>query len=194
MCPYPPDGIPTDSNYVYLYTNCYMKLLSFVLLLFISTATFSQSLKKYPIGNTGCSAYAFCQFGDFDADNSEDSSKVFTKECAQDSTTYGIICVQLKTAIEKPDIAESVLISYLDFLKTQFKITSSAGYGKGHRLKDREDTRGVLDYWEDADKYHWKVKGWTDGKFIAVMYTYSKKELSETKINLFLDGFRLPGM
>ena len=72
------------------------------------------------------------------------------------------------------------------------KITKSAGYGKGHRLKDNENTRGVIDYWEDNDKNNWKVKGWTDGKFICVLYAYSSKELPEQKVNVFLDGFRLP--
>jgi hypothetical protein len=85
-----------------------------------------------------------------------------------------------------------MLIDYLDYLKGAFNITKSAGYGKGHRLNGREDTRGVIDYWVDKDKANWKVKGWTDGKFITIMYGFSAKELPETKVNTFLDGLILP--
>lgn len=153
----------------------------------------SQVIKKYPIGNSGCSAYLYCQPTKFTEDYSEDSSKVYTGECEKEGVNYGIICIKLLNPVTDLSAAEDVTISYLDYLKGSFGITSSAGYGKGHHLKDDENTRGVLDYWEDKDKNHWKIKAWTDGKFIGVMYAYSSKELPETKVNLFLEGFRLPG-
>ena len=154
----------------------------------------AQGLKKYAIDNSGCSAYFFCDPDTFDIEKSQDSSVVYTGECSNDSIEYGEICVKLK---QKPDglqASEDLLISYLDYLKTTLNITGAAGYGKGHRLKNRENTRGVIDYWADKDKNNWKIKGWTDGNYIAVMYAYSKKELPETKINIFLDGLVLPGM
>jgi hypothetical protein len=49
----------------------------------------------------------------------------------------------------------------------------------------------VIDYWT-VRKNNWKVKGWTDGKFIAVLYAIPK-ELPESKVNVFLDGLQLPG-
>ncbi|MES1218659.1 MAG: hypothetical protein ABUT20_24360, partial [Bacteroidota bacterium] len=90
--------------------------------------------------------------------------------------------------------AEETAVSYLDFLKTQFKIKAAVGYGKGHRLNNNENTRGIIDYWTDDENENWKVKAWTDGKFITVLYVYSNKELPEAKVNVFLDGLRLPGM
>ena len=74
-------------------------------------------------------------------------------------------------------MAEDLLIAYLDYLKGNFGITKSAGYSKGHILNKKENTRGILDYWEDGEKNKWKVKAWTDGKFIGVMYAYSNKDL-----------------
>jgi hypothetical protein len=59
-------------------------------------------------------------------------------------------------------------------------------------LKNKEATRGVIDYWEDKDGVSYKIKGWTDGKYIAVMYAYAKTELPDTKVNVFLDGLVLP--
>jgi hypothetical protein len=167
----------------------------FLLFVFSSCILFSnaQVLKKIPVSNSGCSLYTYCDFK-IDQAYSEDSSLVYTGECEKDQVSYGVICVRLKISQDDLDGAEESLIGYLDYLKSSFGILKSAGYGKGHRLADNEKTRGVLDYWEDSDKNNWKIKGWTNGKYIAVLYGYSAKELPETKLNVFLDGFRFPGM
>jgi hypothetical protein len=156
-------------------------------------STHAQTLKKVPISNSGCSLYTFCELK-FEKEYSEDSSLVYVGECAKDGMTYGLICVKLLQPADDLDRAEESLISYLDYLKTSFKILQSAGYGRGHRLANNENTRGVIDYWEDSDKNNWKIKGWTNGKYIGVLYGYSSKELNETKLNIFLEGFRFPGM
>lgn len=153
----------------------------------------AQALKKTAIAKSGCSLYTYCDLK-FDQSKSEDSSSIYTSECVKDEVSYGVICVQLLTPPDSLSQAEVLMTAYLDYLKTSFGISKAAGYGKGHRLQNRENTRGVLDYWEDNEKNNWKVKAWTDGKFIGVLYAYSKKALPENKVNVFLDGFRLPGM
>jgi hypothetical protein len=157
----------------------------------------AQMLKKVPIrdsgNNSGCFVYAFCNFL-FETEYSNDSSLVYMSECSKEETNYGVICVKLRKPADDINRAEEALVTYLDYLKTSFKITKAAGYGKGHRLANNENTRGILDYWEDSDKNKWKVKAWTHGKFIGVLYGYSAKELNETKLNVFLESFRFPGM
>ena len=149
------------------------------------TVVCAQSLKKYAIGNSGCSAYFLCKPDTFSVTKSQDSSDVYNGECQNGETYYGVICVKLKEKISDMETSEQTLIAYLDYLKQALNINTAAGYGKGYKLRNREDTRGVIDYWQDKDKDNWKVKGWTDGKYIAVMYAYSKKELEETKVNVF---------
>jgi hypothetical protein len=184
-----------DRKLDYIYQKNFMRKL---LLLIFSTLSFiivkSQSFKKYEISNSGCSVYMFCAPGRFDEAYSEDSSRVYTAECNADGLNYGIICVKLLTPSENLSEAEDMLISYLDYLKVNFDIRSAAGYGRGNRLNNREDTRGVVDYWKDGDNNNWKVKAWTNGKFIGVLYAYSKKELPETKADAFLNSFRFPEM
>ncbi len=154
---------------------------------------YGQSLKKYAISTSGCSAYLFCDpTSSFSHEKSQDSSDVYTCECTNDGTNYGVICVKLKEKIDDLTDAESVLIAYLDFLKNQFGVNKSTGYGKGHRLKNNENTRGVIDYWEDKDGISYKIKGWADGKYIAVLYAAKKGELAETKVNIFLESLSLP--
>lgn len=165
----------------------------FLMLVCVGTS-FGQALKKYAIGTSGCSVYSFCDPGTFEENYSEDSAKVFTSECKNEDAYYGIICIQLKNEISIMANAEDVLVTYLDYLKSAFKITNATGYGKGLRLKGMENTRGVVDYWKDGEKNNWKVKGWTNGRYITVLYAYSLKELPETKVNAVLDGFLFKGM
>ena len=163
-------------------------LLAFVL---FCTTVDAQSLKKYNISNSGCSLYNYCD-SKYETAYSEDSSKVYTGECISGDVTYGVICIRLLNPVANLVAAEEMMVSYLDHLKGNFNITKAAGYGRGHHLNKNENTRGILDYWEDKEQDKWKIKAWTDGNYIAVMYAYSKKELPENKVNVFLDSFRLP--
>lgn len=164
-----------------------------IVLFFTCPSSFAQILKKYPVGNSGCYIYSYCD-SKYKMDYSDDSSKVFTGECTLGELSYGVICIQLLHPIADINVAEDLMISYVDYLKGSFEITKASGYGKGHRLKEMENTRGILDYWEDKETDKWKIKAWTDGHYIGFLYAYSKKELSEARVNAFLDSFRLPGM
>ncbi len=169
------------------------KLLLFAAIFCVVTAN-SQSLKKYPIYNSGCSVYMFCDVKGFQLDYSEDSSLVYTGECINSDITYGVICVKLLHPVADRTKAEELMLSYLDFIKADFSVLDSAGYGRGHTLKDYDKAVGVIDYWKDSEARNWKVKAWTDGNYIVVLYGQGKKELPEAKMNVFLDGIRFPGM
>lgn len=169
-----------------------MKHILAVIFLLITGISFSQTLKKYPVGQSGCSYYNYCE-ASFKTSVSQDSSTIYNGECVAGEVAYGVICVKLLNPIPENQLAEEMLIAYLDYLKQSFGINKATGYGKGHRLANDENTRGVLDYWQDQENNNWKVKGWTNGKLIAVLYAYSPKQLPEPKINVFLDGFRFSG-
>src|SRR5688572_31048263 len=120
-----------------------------VISIFCLIVSNAQTLKKVPVGSSGCFVYTYCEFK-FDKEYSEDSSEVYVSECVKDDMTYGVICVKLSHAADDLNRAEESMISYLDYLKKSFAITKSTGYGRGHHLNKNENTRGVLDYWEDA--------------------------------------------
>ncbi|MFZ9388004.1 MAG: hypothetical protein ACO25B_08990 [Chitinophagaceae bacterium] len=166
-------------------------LLSFFVLAIPGFQTHGQAFKKIPIERSGCSLYTYCDMK-FDKSKSRDSSAIYAGECVQEGITYGVICVKLEYPPETLPMAEDLLVAYLDFLKEKFGIIKAAGYGKGLLLNQDPGTRGVLDYWEDEEKNNWKVKAWTNRMYIGVMYAYSSKNHPEQKINLFLDGFRMP--
>ncbi|MEQ1677359.1 MAG: hypothetical protein ABL876_11690 [Chitinophagaceae bacterium] len=161
-----------------------------LLLLLVSLLVQSQTIRKYPVGNSGCSSYMFCA-AKFDMSKSQDSSVVYSGECINGDVGYGVICVKLLKPQNNLDMAEDLIIAYSDHLKESFDIVKSAGYGRGHHLNNNENTRGIIDYWEDKEQNHWKIQAWTDGRYIGFLYAYSKKELPEARINVFLNGFRI---
>lgn len=151
--------------------------------------------EKFAIGNSGCAVYAP---GDpmFEFSYSEDSSVVYTGEVAVDSFHFIIICVDLRESVgDDAAVKTDLLISYLDYLKQAFDITASAGYGTGHTLEGSTTTVGVIDFWEDAFGGQWQVKGWVDSGYLAVLGINGPTEYPYfNAAQLFLNGFRLPGM
>lgn len=146
------------------------------------------------VSNSGCTVQVFCFPGRFDVYDLEDGSTVYADDCEKEGLTYGIYCVKLIKPVADLQAAEDTAISYLEFLKLDYGITRSKGYEKGHLLNNDASTRGVSDQWEDADKNKWKVKAWTNGKFICVLSVHSAKEMPDKKTVIFLDGVRFPGM
>jgi hypothetical protein len=171
-----------------------VKKICSLLLLTISITVKSQELKKYSIGRSNCAVYLFCDPGKFEISYSQDSSTVYTGECVKDSFTYGIICVKLKDSVSVEQDAAALLKSYLDFLKEQFSIRQSAGYGLGMQLNNREDIIGMIDYWQDENKKQWSIQGWTDGKILSVMYVTGNTLADYNKQQVFFKGFRFQGM
>jgi len=117
----------------------------------------SQIIKKVPVSNSGCSVYTYCTLN-FETSYSPDSSVVYVSECVKDGVmNYGVICIKLKLPADSLAAAETTLIAYLEYLKTSFNITKTAGYGKGHQLAKNENTRGVIDSCKDKVKNNVKV-------------------------------------
>jgi len=163
-------------------------------LLLICFVSHAQTIRKYFIGNSGCTAYIYCDPGNFEASFNEDSSLVYSAECVAGGTTFGLITIKLSAAAGSLHNAEGSLINYLDLLKKTFEIKEAVGYEKGHRLNNDKNTRSAIDYWTGSDGQKWKVKGWTDGKFIAVLYVKGNIEVEKFKKDLFLNSFRFQGM
>jgi hypothetical protein len=123
---------------------------------------------------------------------SEDSSDVFTCEVAWKEFFFSTIAVKFSEPFADEDL-EPLAESYLDFLKGQFGVTESAGYGRGHTLESNLKAKGIIDYWEDGDKNQYSVKVWVDPNYMGVMILYGPKEFPNFNVaQLFLNGFRFP--
>jgi hypothetical protein len=168
--------------------------------LFAGAACFAQEtaykiprFEKMAIGGSGCSAYFPNDIeGNFDLSFSEDSSEVYTGDFVSGGFHFAVIVVKLNgTVLETTEDKESMITSYLDFLKGQFSVVGAVGYGMGHTLESHPAAIGVIDYWESGDGDQWAVKSWADETVVAVMMLYGATEYPNYNVQtIFLDGFR----
>ncbi len=153
----------------------------------------AQSLKKYPISNSGCSMYCYSVPEIGETEYSEDSSIIYKAYNIIDDYEYGVICIKLMSAMEDLETAEALGKNYCDFLKSVFDIVEYTGYGSGHKMNNYENAIGFIDYWKDKEGDEWKIKCWTNGAVIALMYVTHTGSLPSEDLNkqeAFLNGFR----
>ena len=175
--------------------NKFMKnsLLLFILLIF-TYFSYCQAVPRFnktTIMNSGCYAYFPDTPTNYEQTLSEDSSFVYTASVNFDNYTYGIIVIKFKTAFNiSTSELEDLLISYMDYLKSTFNITSSLGYGKGYTSNFNANATGIIDTWQDKENYTLSIKGWIDKDFIGFLYLKGKEEYPNYNIrNIFLNGF-----
>jgi len=165
-------------------------IILFLLPLFMAA---QESFRKYPIGESGCSAYFPVDPGQADLSFSPDSSRVYTLECSDsEGRTFSIIVIGLSLDLGSDDI-EPMLTSYLDYLQEQFQVTGAAGYGTGHSLSTHPGSRGVIDYWS-TEEDDIEVAAYGINNTLAVMMVFSGKgKETGTLGQVFFNGFRFPG-
>lgn len=152
---------------------------------------------KTDIGDSGCKIYLPGKADPVGVSFSPDSSLVYTIETL-DSTTgayyhFGSVLVNLNN-VDLEGQEEDVLVAYMDYLKTAFKIEEAVGYGKGHSLSTHSSAKGVLDYWKDSGGDQWAVKGWAAESTIFVMFVYGPGEYPNSNIvDVFFKGARFKG-
>jgi hypothetical protein len=172
-------------------------LLAFILLVsgLVSLAqeTVKPSFRKYPVESTGCFLYLLSPPGKWTLEKSEDGSDVYTHSQDVENFSYEVIAVKFAdplTGATREEL-EALLISYLDFLKGQFEVSESIGYGKGHQLPGDETAVGVLDFWKGTDGGQTKIKGWINEAFLAVLLVSGTTDPSDnTYTDVYLNGFR----
>lgn len=147
--------------------------------------------KYYPVNETGYAALFPTNPGKAEVSLSDNELKLYSSEVEFNRERYGLIMVLLEDHFVKSDkeTLESLLISYMEFLKLSNDISSSIGYEKQQTLPTNPLATGILDFWEDEQGAQWAVKGWVTNDALAVLYVHSTKEESMAIPNNFLNGF-----
>jgi hypothetical protein len=80
-----------------------------------------------------------------------------------------------------------ILSSYISRLHTPFSIAYNSGI---HHCKSMEQsgTRIIIDYWQDEWGVDWKIKGYTNGHFLALLYVQNINDGDVEKQEAFLSG------
>lgn len=88
-------------------------------------------------------------------------------ECTENEVTYGVITITLKNKYRLNE-AKLILTQFLQQLKPIFAIEYATGIDVLHDTCATKYT--LVDYWQDVERKDWKIKGWTDGATINVLY------------------------
>jgi hypothetical protein len=173
----------------------FLIILSLPAILVSGQETASASFRKYPVESSGCFVYLPSAPGEWKLDKSEDGSDVYTLSQEFEGYSFDVIAVKFGNPFSgaSHEELEDLLISYLDYLKSQFGVTESLRYGKGQQLPGNESAIGVLDFWKAPDESQSKVKGWITEFHLAVLLVSGNSDPSEKETtDLFLNGFRFP--
>ncbi|HEU4469945.1 MAG TPA: hypothetical protein VFR58_02585 [Flavisolibacter sp.] len=146
----------------------------------------SPKSKLQFIGETGCSVLVH---GDkhFDQCKTPSGDTLHVHECSEGKVGYGVICIALQENYD-PSHAVNMLAAYMKRLKGPFSIFHSTGLVPGTDW-NAPGSESLVDYWQDAEGRDWKVKGYTNGRCLAVLYVRNIGQLSTERQEQFLDSF-----
>jgi hypothetical protein len=161
-------------------------LLATSLVLRIS-ANSRKTFNKYLIGDTGCSVYTFPKHNKFESVLTLSGDRMYFHDYTEDDVTYGIICVHLQEPYSLAE-AEELLQRYMHKLKEPLYILHETGIRNAFDYNSATSV-SLENYWQDIDHVDWKVKGYTNGKVISVLYVKNIGQADIPKQEFFLDSF-----
>jgi hypothetical protein len=153
---------------------------------FVLRLSSSRKLQHCFIGDTGC-FLLFAKSSPFEKRKTESGDDLYFNEFSEKGVTYGVICVEMKSEYD-PDDAIDMLARYMNQLRGPFFVFHQVGQ---ERSKDWNHASSItlVDYWQDARGVDCKVKGYTNGKTLAVLYVRNIGEAEVAKQEAFLDSF-----
>jgi hypothetical protein len=147
----------------------------------------SRKWKKYQIGDTGCTALLFSDHPKFVRSITSSGDYLYTYDFQDSQATYGVICIQMQQELRLEE-AQKVLHSYINKLRGPFFILHQTGIEPATDWNSME-TISMTNYWQDTEQRDWKVKGYTNGKVMAVLYVTDIAKIDVKKQECFLDSF-----
>lgn len=146
-----------------------------------------RKFKNCRIGDTGCSALLFAGDEGLNTTQTRNGDDLYFHEYTENKVTYGLICIRLNKSYEL-DAARELLSVYLRKLKAPFHVAHNTGISADEDW-NQDHSASLLDYWQDKRRLDWKVKGYTDGRHMAVLYVKNIGHTDVNKQDLFLDSF-----
>lgn len=158
------------------------------LFLFLATSIVlrvaSPRLRRYIVCQ-GCSTLLHAGTKRLQVHRTNDGDKLYFNEYASDGVTYGIICVQMKQVytLEK---TEAILKQFMKRAQKPMHINCHSSM----ELECGKQHLSITDYWQDKAGIDWKVKGYTNGKILSLLYVKNITDTSVSSHDAYLNGFR----
>jgi hypothetical protein len=161
------------------------------LFIFLATSlvlrTTAPRFKRYVIF-PGCSTLLNSGSRTLHIRHTKDGDKIFFNEHAADGVTYGLICVQINEHYTLHQ-AEDILIHYMNRMRKPLHIACNVSM----TLERCDEFLAITDYWQDDAGIDWKVKGYTNGNLLAVLYVKNITDTTVKNHDAFLNGISFSG-
>ena len=170
-----------------------MKKILFLFVFSFSVICFAQTprFKKYNVAELPVQVYLPTE-PKWDTSTTGDGDEVYVYDDLFGKMNYTAIIVKIAKSL-KNDNPEKLLESYMVFAENSvFFLEQKAGLGRGHTLDNQPNVKEVLQYGKSKNGKDYQIRGWTDGKYIAILATSSLEEMNYNIQELYLKGIRFP--
>lgn len=149
-----------------------------------------RTFQRQYIGHTGCSVCVLSDSDSFESTWTPSHDTMYINEMKDGSAVYGVIAIDLFEPTDNLDHAEGILGQFMNSLHSTFDIEHHTGLINGYTQTAHRQVRGIVDYWQDTDGIDWKVKGWTNGQVVSLLYVKNINEVPVHRQDFFLDSFQ----
>lgn len=120
----------------------------------------------------------------------EKGNPVYVGQAKEQHVTYGFATVELEQHLYNREEAEQTLFLFMEAMHPSFNIEYTTALTHGYTHPHSPHVWGMTDYWQDKDGQDWKVKGWTDGRIMTVLYVKNIGGVSFERQDAFLNSFQ----
>lgn len=142
--------------------------------------------KRYLIGSSGCTSLLLADNDQLQIKHTKEGDTIYFNDHTSNGVTYGLICVQMKQLYTLRQ-AETILVQYINRVRKPLGIA----YNISMEIEKATEQISISDYWQDQQGVDWKIKGYTNGKTVAVLYVKNITEAIVKEQDAFLNGFKL---
>ncbi len=145
----------------------------------------SPKFKRYLIGQTRCSSLLLTGNKQLFITYTKDGDKIYFNDQEENGVSYGLICVQMKQVYTLNE-SEKILHYYINRARKPLGIAHSVSMETAYAA----DQIIITDYWQDESGVDWKIKGYTNGHVVTVLYVKNIAGARVKEHDAFLNGFR----
>ncbi|HUC82128.1 MAG TPA: hypothetical protein VMR70_14585 [Flavisolibacter sp.] len=140
--------------------------------------------KRYFIGS-GSSALLVAGNKTLHCKTTKDGDRISFYDQTVQGVTYGLVLVQMKEVYTLQQ-AENILVQYINRVRRPFGIA----YNISMHIEKKNGIVTLTDYWQDEEGKDWKIKGYTNGKTVSLLYVRNISNAPVKEHDDFLNGFR----
>jgi hypothetical protein len=101
---------------------------------------------------------------------------------------FGFATILLPKPADDEEQMKDLLYDFLEDVHQSFDIVCGTGMQYGYNHPGDPEIFGFCEYWQDRQGHDWKVKAWSNGLIMTVLYISNIVEVTLKNQETYLDG------